>query len=159
MSILNTDSAIWLRGKKTKGLRAKPINSLFTAATIIGKFLINTLEGAEPIDPANMFCIGETGDAWQQTPKALLKKYDIVTIDADGWMHCMPKPENEVEFFEVTEDAGYIVGHWGATIDGIENLQAFVKGDFICRQPHEHGDQWVVRRTLFLNTYTELGAK
>jgi hypothetical protein len=158
-AILSTDTAIWHRGKKTKGLKAKPLITLIVDKAVVNKFLIDTLEGREPIDSANMFCIGETGDAWQQTAKALLKKYDIISIDADGWMNCMPKPENEVEFFEATEDSGYIVGLWGAEIDGVKNLQAFVKGDFICRQPHEHADQWVVRRALFNNSYTVFGQK
>lgn len=157
-NILSTASATWTRGKKTKGLRAKPLSSLFTDASIAAKFLIATLEGNEPVHLENMFCIGETGDAWQQTPKALLKKYDITTIDAGGWLVCTPKPENEVEFFEIdaTMDGTHIVGLWGETIDGIANLQAFRLGDFVCRQPHEHGDQWVVRRTLFKNSYTPL---
>lgn len=156
--ILNTDNAVWRRGKKTKGLKAKPLITLIVDRAVVNKFLIDTLEGREPIDSANMFCIGETGDAWQQTAKALLKKYDITGIDADGWMACMPKPENEAEFFEATTE-GHIVGLWGATIDGVANLQAFKVGDFICRQPHQHEDQWVVQRKLFLNTYTELGAQ
>jgi hypothetical protein len=165
-TVLETNTAVWRRAKKTKGLKAKPLITLIVDKAVVNKFLIDTLEGREPIDSANMFCIGETGDAWQQTAKALLKKYDIISIDADGWMNCMPKPENEVEFFEVTDatalmaaDGGYIVGLWGATIDGVPNLQAFVKGDFVCRQPHQHEDQWVVRRTLFQNSYTELGAR
>jgi hypothetical protein len=97
-------------------------------------------------------------------------------------MICEPKPENEVEFIELTghfldlyggiefqaysgfhghlrspSAGGYIRGLWGSTVDGVENLQAFTLGDFLCRQPHEHADQWIVRRTLFLNTYSELG--
>lgn len=156
--ILSTDSALWLHGKKTKGLKAKPMSSLIVDSAVINKFLINTLEGHEPVYVASIFCIGETGDAWQQSIKALLKKYDISTIDENGWMHCTPKPENEVEFFEVAAgtQATHIVGQWGATIDGVKNLQAFDIGDFICRQPHQHEDQWVVRRLLFNNSYTQL---
>ena len=158
-NILSTEGVIWRRGKKTQGIRAKPLINLLVDRTVVNKFLVDTLEGCEPIDSGNIFCIGGAGDAWQQTSKALLKKYDVKAIDEDGWMVCEPKPENEVEFFEVTEESGYIQGLWGATVDGQENLQAFIKGDFVCRQPHEHSDQWVVRRTLFLNTYTELGNK
>ena len=162
MQILDTTTSTWLRGKKTKGLKAKPLITLIVDRAVVNKFLIDTLEGREPIDSANMFCIGETGDAWQQTAKALLKKYDITSIDTDGWMNCLPKPENEVEYFEVTAGthAQYIVGKWGSTIEGLGvNLQKFNIGDFVCRQPHEHEDQWVVQRNLFLNTYTQLGAK
>jgi hypothetical protein len=158
-AIFPTDTVTWRRAKKTRGLKAKPLITLLVDRAVVNKFLIDTLEAKEPIESANIFCIGETGDAWQQTAKALLKKYDVKGIDDDGWMLCEPKPENEVEFFEATDDAGYIKGLWGATIDGVEKLQAFAMGDFICRQPHEHVDQWVVRRKLFLNTYTELGAR
>jgi hypothetical protein len=171
MNILETFSlTAWRRGKKTKGLKAKALINLLVDRSIVNKFLIDTLEGREPIDSANIFCIGEAGDAWQQTSKALLKKYDVKAIDNDGWMVCEPKPENEVEFIELNnavldsaacgiQGHGYIVGQWGATVDGVENLQAFVLGDFMCRQPHDHSDRWIVRRTLFLNTYSELGGK
>lgn len=164
--IVSTSTSVWLRGKKTKGLKAKPLITLMVDRTVVNKFLIDTLEGEEPIDSANIFCIGEAGDAWQQTSKALLKKYDIKDIDADGWMVCEPKPENEVEFFEFTDEmaAGslngplWLQGQWGKTVEGVgTNLQKILPGDFICRQPHDHSDQWVVKRKLFLNTYSQLG--
>lgn len=166
MNIISISSG-WLRGKKTKGLKAKALINLLVDRSIVNKFLIDTLEGREPIDSANIFCIGETGDAWQQTSKALLKKYDIKAIDDDGWMVCEPKLENEVEFVELNkstlqennQEYGYIIGKWGGTIDGVENLQAWVLGDFLCRQPHDPTDQWIVRRNLFLNTYVEIDNK
>ncbi len=168
--ILSTDTS-WRRGKKTKGLRAKPLITLMVDRGVANKFLIDTLEGEEPIDAGNIFCIGETGDAWQQTARALIKKYDIKDIDSDGWMVCEPKPENEVEFFEFTAamaatldaklgDQVVIQGIWGKDIDGVGTKLQFIEvGDFVCRQPHEHSDQWVVRRRLFNNSYTELGGK
>lgn len=163
MSILSTESAAWRRGKKTQGIKAKALINLMVDRSVVNKFLIDTLEGREPVDSGNIFCIGGAGDAWQQTSKALLKKYDVKAIDDDGWMVCEPKPENEVEFFEITGTPNgelYIQGLWGETIEGVgANLQRFNIGDFVCRQPHEHADQWIVRRTLFLNTYTELGRK
>lgn len=166
--ILLTNGLIWRRGKKTKGLKAKALINLLIDRSVVNKFMIDTLEGREPIDSANIFCIGEAGDAWQQTSKALLKKYDVKTIDNDGWMICEPKPENEVEFIHLSEDFllkhanstddGFIVGHWGATVEGVANLQSFSCGDYMCRQTHEPTDQWIVRRVLFVNSYTELGA-
>ena len=182
--ILDTSNLIWRRGKKTKGMRAKALINLIVDPQVFDKFLIDTLEGHEPANQDSIFCIGETGDAWQQSTKALFKKYDIKMIDSDGWMFCEPKAENEVEFIELDkaflhllmqpqdviklhrdddtlineelEPERFIVGLWGATVDGVENLQSFVRGDFLCRQPHEHADQWIVRRKLFKNTYTEL---
>ncbi len=86
------------------------------------------------------------------------------------WSRCRvisdPRPENYVEFFEfkeaderkmsVTPGSWVIQGQWGETIDGVQGLERLVDGDFICRQPNQHTDQWVVRRKLFLDTYTEL---
>ncbi len=158
--IIDTSAATWLRGKKTKGLRAKAMVNLMVDRSVVNKFLVDTLEAKEPVDSSAMFCIGEGGDAWQQTSKALLKKYDVKAIDEDGWMVCEPKPENEVQFFEYRGPDAYIQGLWGGVIEGLgTNLQVVKDGDFVCRQPHEHADQWVVKRKLFLNTYTQLGER
>jgi len=163
MFILDTQKIdAWQTARKVKPLRAKPMSAVFAEATMAGKFLIDTLEGAEPVSMSSMFCVGEAGDAWQQTPEKLLAKYDISGIDASGWMVCVPKPENSVECLEITEKVllamegkreGYIVGQWGQTVDGVNNLQAFSIGDFIARNHADRSDQWVVRRKIWLNTY------
>lgn len=148
----------WLRAKKTKGLKAKAMINLMVDRTVMSKFLVDTLEAKEPVSPNAMFCIGEAGDAWQQTPKALLKKYDILDVDNDGWMVCQPKPDNEVQFYESEVDQ-LVQGQWGETIDGVANLQRCKAGDFVLRNPQDATDQWVVQRKLFLNTYSILGAQ
>ena len=148
----------WLRAKKNKGLRAKAMINLMVDRTVMSKFLVDTLEAKEPVSPNAMFCIGEAGDAWQQTPKALLKKYDILDVDNDGWMVCQPKPDNEVQFYESEVDQ-LVQGQWGETIDGVANLQRCKAGDFVLRNPEDTTDQWVVQRKLFLNTYSVLGAQ
>ena len=148
----------WLRAKKTKGLKAKAMINLMVDRTVMSKFLVDTLEAKEPVSPNAMFCIGEAGDAWQQTPKALLKKYDILDVDNDGWMVCQPKPDNEVQFYESEVDQ-LVQGQWGETIDGVANLQRCKAGDFVLRNPQDATDQWVVQRKLFLNTYSVLGAQ
>jgi hypothetical protein len=156
MNIINTkDIATWRVAKKTKSMRAKPMVTLVIDKTVMAKFLIDTLEAREQVSPNAMFCIGETNDAWQQTPKTLLMKYDVTDVDADGWMMCTPKPDNNVEFVEATED-GFIVGVWGETIDGVENLQAFIAGDCIVRNREEHKDVWIVRQKIWINSYTEI---
>jgi len=150
----------WRIAKKTKGLRAKAMVNLLVDRSVMSKFLIDTLEAKEPIHENTMFCIGEGNDAWQQAPKTLLKKYDVTDIDADGWMICQPKAENSVDFYEVPLSASmlpsYIVGLWGETVDGIQNLQAYEPGDFIARSRENPVDVWVVRRKIWLNSYTEL---
>lgn len=156
MNVIDTSVATWLRAKKTADIRAKALINLIVERSVMNKFLIDTLEGKEPIDSANIMCIGAAGDAWQQTSKALLKKYDVVSIDEDGWMVCRPRPENEVQFYIATED-GYIQGQWGETVDGRANLQWVNAGDAIARQSDDHADQWCVRAVLFKNTYSILG--
>ena len=150
---MNTE---WGRAKKTKGLRAKAMVNLIVDKSVVNSFLLDTLEGREPIGSSSMFCIGAAGDAWQQSPNALLKKYDVKDIDDDGWMVCEPKPDNEVQFYE-SDDGQYITGHWGETINDIPNLQWAKKGDFVLRNPDDTTDMWVVQRKLFNNTYSILG--
>ncbi len=147
----------WKRAKKTKGLRAKPMISLLVDRSVMSKFLVDTLEARESVGPNAMFCIGDAGDAWQQMPKSLLSKYDVTDVDDDGWMVCIPKPGNEVQFYEAKND-GYITGRWGETVDGKENQQRFSVGDFVLRNPEDQDDMWVVQRKIFLNTYAELGS-
>lgn len=146
----------WKLAKKTKPVKAKPLISLLVDRSIVSKFLIDTLEGKEPLGDGVVICIGEFNDAWQQSPKKLLAKYDVVSIDNDGWMLCNPKPENAAEVVEVRE-AGpfYIVGLWGATLDdGTKNVQIGEQGDFILRSREDHNDVWIVRRKIFNSTYS-----
>lgn len=158
MEILNTTDLFRGRiAKKTKGVRAKPIVNLIVDRTVLNKFLVHTLEAREPVSADAIMCIGESNDAWQQTASALLKKYTVESIDPDGWMVCMPKPESSVEFFEAPADC-YVRGLWGQTIDGVPNLQRASKGDAIVRDRSDHKDQWVVVRKIWRNTYTELTA-
>lgn len=153
MNILDTSTATWARAKKTRPIQAKPLSSVLVDPSIVSKFLVNTLEGREPVTIANVLCVGEVGEPWQQSVKALLKKYDVTNITENGWLVCTPKPENEVEFYFATE-AGLIVGLWGEEIDGVANLQKVAVGDAIARQTYDHKDQWVVRRNLFDATYS-----
>lgn len=160
IEIFDTTVLKWRIAKKTKNLRAKPMINLVVDKSVMSKFLVDTLEAKEPVSADAMFCIGESNDAWQQTPKKLLSKYNIIEIDSDGWMVCSPKPENSVEFFEVPSDfqgIGYIVGQWGGTVGGIANVQEFAAGDFIARNREDNSDQWIVRRKIWINSYTEIG--
>ena len=146
----------WRVARKTKNILAKPMVSLMIDKTVASKFLVNTLEAREPLGDGAVFCIGEAGDAWQQMPNALLRKYDVVMIDADGWLHCKPRDDVSVEFIELGDVGAHIVGKWGETIGDVHNLQSFDAGDFLLRDRVDHTDMWIVRRKLFLNTYTEI---
>lgn len=152
------DYATFRKAKKTKGLKAKHLSAIFTDDTVLSKFLIDTLEGKEPVDRTMMLCIGVSNDAWPQSPKNIIKKYNIVDITPDGWLVCEPKPENSVEFIEVPEAWGeaYLQGLWGEEVDGIKHLQKFSPGDMIARQPDNHADIWVVRRKIWDNSYSEI---
>jgi hypothetical protein len=166
MKIDTTLLTDWKRATKTRPIKAKPLISLLVDRTVTNKFLVDTLEGREPLGEDVVICVGEAGDTWQQTPKKLLQKYAVTAIDTDGWMVCDPKPDNEVDCFEVPgsicEVDGYnrnvfaIVGQWGETFGAEKNIQRGLAGDFICRNTEDKSDVWIVGRKLFLNTYNVL---
>jgi len=158
MNLLNTQSLTYKVGRKTKGLRAKPIVTLLVDRTVMAKFLVDTLEAKEPVHADAMFCIGESNDAWQQSAKKLLAKYTVEAIDSDGWMICYPKKENSVEFSQLpdTTYGGYIQGNWGETVEDMPNLQRYKPGDFVVRNREDHTDTWIVDKKIFLNSYTEI---
>lgn len=161
----------WGVAKKTKNVRAKPLLSIMVDNTITSKFLLDTLEGREPLGDGSVICIGDSNDIWQQMPKKLLQKYDVIEIDNEGWMVCKPKPDNSVECFEITasffgekyatpnisdESKFYIKGLWGEDFkvgDETHLIQKCNYGDFICRNREEHEDVWIVARKIFINTY------
>jgi len=147
----------WNVAKKTKAIRAKPLISIMVDRTVLSKFLVDTLEGKEPLGDGVVICIGDSNDAWQQMPNKLLAKYDVSAIDNDGWMICEPKPDNAVDCFEVrsTDDGDtefFVIGQWGEDSD--EGPRQFgTIGDFVCRNRTDPTDVWIVRRKIFLNTY------
>ena len=149
----------WRLASKTQPITAKPLISLLVDRKVSSKFLVDTLEGHEPLGDGCVVCVGAAGDAWQQMPKKLLAKYDITAIDADGWMVCTPKPDNAVDVIEVNASQCdkngefTIIGQWGATVGEEKNVQKGVAGDFICRNRTDTTDVWIVNRKLFLNTY------
>jgi hypothetical protein len=155
VKVLSTDEASWGIAKKTALIRAKPLSAILVDGSALDKFLLATLEGDQPVARSNLMCIGATAEPWQQTAKAILKKYSVTAIEDDGWMICTPLPENEVEFFKIVDgqDATHIVGLWGSTIGDLTNLQSFKVGDYVCRQTYDHKDQWIVREALFDATY------
>ena len=170
----------WRVASKTQPLKAKPLITLLVDRQVASKFLLDTLEGREPLGDGSIVCIGGAGDAWQQTQKKLLQKYDVTEIDKDGWMICTPKPDNAVNCLEMSKDflasiretnaskpypddrmenmgSFAIEGQWG-TADYPElgkNVQWGNTGDFICQNRTDPTDVWVVRRKLFLNTYIQ----
>lgn len=160
---------IWGVAKKTKGLKAKPLISIMVDKSITNKFLVDTLEGKEPLGDGAIICIGEANDIWQQMPARLLQKYDVVAIDSDGWMVCEPKPDASVECVEITESIVgidnvldtdlFIIGTWGEKriMNGKTELtQRCELGDFICRNRTDHSDVWIVNRKIFNNTYNQM---
>jgi len=150
----------WQVATKTKGLKAKPLVNLLVDRSVLNKFLVDTLEGKEPLGDGAVVCIGESGDVWQQMPKKLLQKYEVKGIDSDGWMLCEPRPDNAVECLEIGVDfmdfetEFTIVGLWGETIGMEKNIQRGKLGDFICRNREDHNDVWIVKQKIFKNTYS-----
>lgn len=164
----------WNVAKKTKNIKAKPAISLMVDKSVLSKFLIDTLEGKEPLGDGSIICIGESNDIWQQMPKKLIQKYNVIDVDADGWMICEPRPDNSVNCVEITNDllpfidtvdlwstpenSGlfFIKGLWGEEMQIFDKkifIQKAEKGDFICQSCEDKNDVWIVRRKIFLNTY------
>lgn len=151
---INTNLIVrWNVASKTRPIKAKPLVNLIVDRTIVSKFLVDTLEGKEPLGDGVVICVGEAGDAWQQMPNKLLKKYSVKDIDKNGWMICEPLPDNAVDCVEVKEEKFTIVGLYGQTVNGEANVQSGVAGDFICRNQTDHKDVWIVNRKMFVNTY------
>lgn len=167
----------WKVASKTQPIKAKPLITLLVDRTVTSKFLVDTLEGKEPLGDGVVICVGGAGDAWQQMPKKLLAKYDVTAIDDNGWMICTPKPDNAVNCIEVTklllETPGqlcvakppdeemykmasfYVNGQWGSADYPAfgKNVQWGDTGDFVCQNRTDPTDVWIVKRKLFLNTY------
>jgi len=148
----------WKVASKTRPIRAKSLLHIFADKSVTSKFLLDTLEGREPLGDNSVICVGEAGDVWQQTQKKLLAKYSLEEIDNDGWMVFQPRPDNAVDCSEVREDQCedgkfYVIGQWGEDFGEEKNIQKGVAGDFICRNREDTSDVWVVHRSLFLNTY------
>jgi hypothetical protein len=169
MRINTTKITSWNIASKTRPIRAKPLINLLVDRSVTSKFLVDTLEGKEPLGDGVVICVGEAGDTWQQMPKKLLAKYDVTALDDDGWMVCTPKPDNAVDVIEINRDLidkvcmvfpnngwfGHftIIGHWGATVGDEKNVQTGEIGDFVCQNRTDPSDVWIVKRKLFLNTY------
>lgn len=158
--ILPQDVPEWKRASKTKTLKAKPLISVMVDRSVMSKFLLTTLEGQQNLGDGTMVCLGETGDIWQQTPKKLLAKYNVVAVDGEGWMTCEPRPDNAVNCFEVTaaampegEGTFYLIGQWGKETPEGPRQEGEV-GDFICQNTADPTDVWIVKRQIFINTYS-----
>jgi len=150
----------WRVASKTRPIRAKALVNLLVDPKVINKFLLDTLEGREPLGDGVMVCVGEAGDVWQQMPGKLLKKYRVVDSDRDGWLICEPLPDNAVNAVEVVRPDWlderhqfHIQGHYGETVDGVSNVQHGAVNDIICQNRADLTDVWIVRRRLFYNTY------
>lgn len=160
----------WSVAKKTRPIKAKPMSSLITDKNVASKFLVDTLEGKERICAGSMMCIGESNDAWQQMPDKLLQKYDVAEIDSEGWMTCVPKPENSVECYQINEeteqlskrlwidsDPYCIIAQWGedAVLVNLPiKIQRAEVGDYVCRNVTNTSDVWIVRKKIFDSTYS-----
>lgn len=176
MKILTDKISNWKIATKTRPIKAKPLINLLVDQTVTSKFLVDTLEGREPLGDGVVICIGEAGDTWQQMPKKLLAKYNVTEIDKDGWMVCQSKPDNEVNCIEITREflslktsclaeppdnemyksySFYVNGQWGSNDNPLfgKNVQWGDAGDFVCQNCTDLTDVWIVKRKLFLNTY------
>ncbi len=148
----------WTKARKTKPILARPIDTLINDANVASKLLLTTLEVEQALQTGALVCIGAANDAWQQTEKALLKKYNLTSFQS-GWMIMTPKPENEALAVEITADfcdpegKFQIHGKWGQKTEDGKFIQSGVAGDYILHNPDDPADYWIVNRRMFDNTY------
>lgn len=159
--IINLSQVPWALATKTKSVKAKALINLLVDKSVTNKFLVDTLEGKEPLADGAVICLGEHNDIWQQMPNKLLRTYQVVDVDKEGWMICQPLPSNAVDCTAINEnlvnpnEQNYIIGQYGETLpDGTTNAQKVEAGDWVCRDRTNHVDVWVVRKKIFYNTYT-----
>jgi hypothetical protein len=134
---------------------------------LASKLKLTTLEGDEPIKPDAMVCIGELGDAWQQAPAKLRKKYDITAVTEDGWVEYTPKPGPDAEIIAtqvlLTDVAEGTVPelhgcHWGIANPDGSYSQIGKIGDWIVVLKSDPTDFYFIDDTVFKNTYSFIGS-
>jgi hypothetical protein len=154
--LLDVNTLAFRKAEKNKPIRAKALASVVPDKSVHKSLLVRTLEGDEPLREGSLLCLGEVGEPWLQMPAKLMKKYKISDVDADGWMVCTPIPGVQENAAEVLGDF-YVQGQWGEKmmVAGREvYVQKGKSGDFVLRSPSDLSDVWVVRRSLFLATYS-----
>jgi hypothetical protein len=164
--IITAEITGWRRAKKTKGIKAKALQTLLSDESMLTKFLLDTIEGTQTLKAGSVVCVGSAGDAWQQKREKLFGQYNVTGLTPDGWMICEPKPDVERDAYEVPVEACgpdgdfSVIAEWGTDhiIDGRQVALQFGKsGDIICRNPEKHTDVWIVRRKEFDATQEFVG--
>lgn len=159
--VINSDDFAFVRVTKTKSIKAKPINIILNDQSVLSKFLLDTIEGHASLKAGSMICIGAAGDAWMQSREKLVAKYNLTDIDADGWVTCQPKPENENDAVQIDHDF-CVFAHYGEdhVVNGQKKHVLFGKaGDWLLRSITDKTDNWIVARKLFEATYEFLAEK
>ena len=61
MKIETASITDWRIASKTRPIKAKPLISLMVDRKVASKFLLDTLEGHEPLGDGSIICVGEAG--------------------------------------------------------------------------------------------------
>ncbi len=171
-----TTNIPWFKASMTKGIFARQIHTSVPDITLFKQLELKTPEGNQPLREQWMVCSGLTGkDFWQQDPVNLFAKYTIENTTLDGWLYCVPKPNNAVNAHEVTPldittfadpkgdppfDSFCVVSLWGQEFEptpGVKEYQQYGHvGDYICQNPDKLDDVWIVKKQFFNATYERL---
>jgi len=172
----------WSSATKTKAIFARAVNTLvLDLVSFREKFLLQTLEGNQIVEPGKVICMGQSRvDPWQVDAKHLFARYNVVDITPDGWLVCEPKPGVFHKAYQVTKEAlKYCVfdpgdyheidhfriwakegqGHKCYPHQGTQGLgepeyeQMGKLGDWILMSNSDPADVWIVRKDLFNATY------
>ena len=106
--LLNAQGFSYGTARKTKPIKARPINSILDKEdgdqSVFEKMLLSTLEGSQPLKRGSFICWGVDNDVWQQAKDKLHKKYTPTEVDEQGWVTFVPKegPDAEMNCHQVT---------------------------------------------------------
>lgn len=162
--LIDPTKLVFRRAKKTKPIKAKAINTILSDPTVQAKVLLATLEGNQTLKANSFVCVGVDGDYWQQAVDKILAKYTIESVDPNGWLTCVPKPENETNACQILAadhklgpHGGFsVIGQWGEErmLDGKKvYLQYGVDGDCVMQNINDLADVYRIDQKMFRSTY------
>lgn len=139
---------------KTKQMLFKHMGSIISEPYKFTRhFLMKTLEGNQPLRGDSIVCTGlEAKDMWQQDPKKLFTKYNVIGVKENGWFIAEPKADNAVYAVQIIQESFAIEAQWGTEIDGTM-YQFGHMYDYLLQNTADLDDRWIVQEDFFKRTY------
>lgn len=175
--LLDAQALDYVVVQKTKPIKARATNTILDKSnnSVFEKMLLSTLEGSQDLKRDGFICWGIADDVWQQTVEKLHQQYTLESVDTDGWIHCVPKPDTPKNGCKIVDAefgpcGGFsILSPWGdqrvlsaaalneagiaADEDKAVYLQYGVQNDWVLQNQSDLSDTYRVAVNFFDNTY------